>query len=62
VHQLVTSATAHTVLVNVSAFAQKVPALKQGEQYFDVSNKLMEAGWQMEGGDSINDCRFYPNM
>jgi hypothetical protein len=60
-HKFVTAATVLTIFANASASAQTVPALRQGEQYIAVRNKLIKAGWQRDGGEN-NDCRIYPNM
>ena len=53
--KIVITASAFTLFVNASAFAQTVPALRQGENYISVSNKLIKAGWQRDGG-SYSDC------
>lgn len=61
-YKFVTAATAFTIFVNASVFAQTVVALRQGEQYIAVKNKLFKAGWQMHRGDISNNSRIYPNM
>ena len=49
------AASALSIFVNASAFAQTVPALRQGENYISVRNKLIKAGWQRDGGPD-SDC------
>jgi hypothetical protein len=62
--QILTAAGATTVTMSIyaSVFAQAVPVLFQGEQYAAARLRLINAGWQRDGGDGSNACSFYSVM
>ena len=60
--KITTAAIVFAIFANASVLAQTVPALRQGEQYIAARKKLIEAGWQRDGGDAGSDCHIYPGM